>query len=126
MKSSFWKYQLKYWLPVYIYLILIFIISSQPSGDIGDYVHKTFFLGQALQHLGAYTLLGLLLYRALEHTKSTSKLLVILITTLYGLLIEINQHFTPGRSFELMDILMNFLGAVLSLVLISAYRMFKK
>lgn len=39
-----------------------------------------------------------------------SILIVIAISTVYGLFIEIIQYFIPGRSFEILDIIANFIG----------------
>ena len=122
MKTSFYKYQLKYWVPVYAWLILIFYFSSQSLIPSSTYLATTFYLKPYLQHVIIYTILALLIYRALSHTHEPSKLLVIFTTTLYGLIDEIHQYYIPGRTFELFDILMDFSGAILALILIWIFR----
>lgn len=41
-------------------------------------------------------------------------LVALLITTVYGVVMEIGQYFTPGRSFSLLDMLANASGALLA------------
>ncbi len=122
MKSSFLKYQLKYWLPVYLYLIFIFYFSSQSIIPTSTYLSHTLFIKPFIQHILIYTILALLIYRALSHTKNPSKLLVVFTTTLYGVIDEIHQYYIPGRTFELLDIGMDFSGAILALILIYIFR----
>ncbi|MAG45381.1 MAG: hypothetical protein CMH63_01240 [Nanoarchaeota archaeon] len=122
MKSSFWKYQLKYWVPVYIWLIFIFYLSSQPTIPTSSYFATIFSIGPHLQHIFIYAILALFIYRALTHTKTPSKFLVVFSTTFYGFLDEIHQYYVPGRTFDWFDIGMNFLGAILALILIAIFR----
>ena len=125
MKKSFLKYQFKYWIPVYLYLILIFYFSSQPVIPASSFLAEKFYLRPYLQHVLIYTGLALTIYRASNYSKNYSKFLVIFSTTLYGLIDEIHQHFVPGRTFEFLDIGMDFLGVVLALIIISLYKRFK-
>src|SRR3989344_5361305 len=122
MKASFWKYQLKYWLPVYIYLILIFYFSSQSIIPASTALAERFYVRPYLQHILIYTGLALTISRASNYSKNSSSFLVVFSTTLYGLTDEIHQYFVPGRTFEFLDIGMDFLGAILALVLIKLYK----
>ena len=117
MKKSFLKYQLKFWLPVYIYLLLIFYFSSLPSIEASSIISEKFYITSQIQHIILYAGLAMLLYRAINHGKKHN-FLVILSTTLYGFIDEVHQHFVPGRTFQFQDILMDFLGAILALILI--------
>jgi len=117
MKKSFLKYQLKYWLPVYLYLLLIFYLSSKSSVEAGSLLSQKLYIISPVQHIILYAGLALLLFRAISHIKN-SNFLVIFSTTLYGFIDEIHQHFVPGRFFQLSDIFMDLLGAVLALILI--------
>lgn len=122
MKLSFWKYQLKYWFPVYLYLILIFYYSSQPLIPASTYLATKFYIKIYLQHILIYIGLALLIYRALTHTKTPSQFLVVFATTFYGLIDEVHQYYVPGRTFDLVDIGMDFLGAIFALILIFLYK----
>lgn len=126
MEKSFWRYQLKYWLPVYLYLILIFYLSSQSVIPASATLAERFYIRPYLQHVLIYTGLALTIHRATNYSKNNSNFLVVFSTTLYGLTDEIHQHFVPGRTFELLDIGMDFLGAVLALILIGLYKWTKK
>jgi|ETNmetMinimDraft_2_1059921.scaffolds.fasta_scaffold11794_3 hypothetical protein len=122
MKSSFWKYQLKYWLPIYFWLLLIFYFFSQPVVPVSNYIASVFSIKSYLQHVLIYTILALLIYRALSYTKNPSKFLVVFSTTLYGLLDEIHQFYVPGRTFDWFDVGMDLLGAILALILLYIFK----
>lgn len=122
MKKSFLKYQLKYWLPVYIYLLLIFYFSSQLVIPASATLAERFYIRPYIQHILIYAGLALTIYRATNYSRNNSNFLVVLSTTLYGLTDEIHQHFVPGRTFELLDIGMDFLGAILALIIVGLYK----
>ena len=125
MKASFWKYQLKYWLPVYIYLILIFYFSSQSIIPASTALAERFYVRPYLQHILIYAGLTLTISRGSNYSKNNSNFLVVFSTTLYGLTDEIHQYFVPGRTFEFLDIGMDFLGAILALIVLSMYNKIK-
>jgi len=122
MNKSFLKYQFKYWTPVYLYLILIFYFSSQPVIPASSFLAEKFYLRPYLQHVLIYAGLALTIYRAANYSNNNSNFLVIFSTTLYGLTDEIHQYFVPGRTFEFLDIGMDFLGAILALIIIGLYK----
>ena len=126
MKKAFWKYQMKYWFPVYLYLMLIFYFSSQSVVPASTVLTERFNLNPYLQHILMYTGLALTIHRATNHSKKNSKFFVILPTTLYGITDELHQYFVPGRTFEFLDIGMDFLGAIFALILIAVYNWMKK
>ena len=121
MNKSFLKYQFKYWLPVYLYLILIFYFSSQPVIPASSFLAERFYVRPYIQHILIYTGLALTIHRAANYSRNNSNFLVIFSTTLYGITDEIHQHFVPGRFFQFSDILMDFSGAVLALILLSIH-----
>lgn len=106
---------LRYWLPVYLWAGFIFYLSSLsvvpgPSLDIPG-------LDKAA-HLVEYTILAILLARALTNSDSkwlSNKWGVITIggTILYGITDEIHQYFVPLRETDIYDILFDSLGAVI-------------
>ena len=77
------------------------------------------------QHILIYAGLALIIYRAVNCSKNNSNFLVVFSTTLYGITDEIHQHFVPGRTFEFLDIGMDFLGAILAIIIIYAYKKLK-
>ena len=62
-------------------------------------------------HLCSYFILSFLCYKTINNMKIS-----IISAGTYGLLIEIMQLLIPMRSFELLDILINYIGAGLILI----------
>ncbi len=105
---------LKYWLPLIVYCLAIFIQSSFPSPVEEPDVP---FFDKYLHILG-YALLGALFCRAYGSLRLGGKfwraaLLSFLSAGLYGISDEIHQYFVPGRSADVMDVAADFFGAVL-------------
>ena len=107
-----------YWLPVLVYCLIIFIQSSFPATE-----HlPEFDLSDKLMHMGAYALLGLLLYRAFNGMRKhpTTKSLVVLsifLTALYGASDEVHQYFVPSRSAEILDFFADAVGGILGVMI---------
>lgn len=109
---------IKYWLPFFLWALLIFIASSIPAVKVSgngllDFIyHKT-------AHIVEYSIFYLLFYRASvsgEAVFSRNKiLLAFLVTTIYGVSDEIHQAFTPGREPRVRDVFFDFLGGALGL-----------
>jgi VanZ family protein len=101
-----------FWFPLFTYMILIFILSSQPSPkDIPDIQH----LDKVVHAIG-YGLLSILLFRAFnkQWDKVRNKKLIFfsfLCATVYGMANEIYQHFIPYRNASIADVFANGLGA---------------
>jgi len=103
---------LKYWLPLIVYCLAIFIQSSFPSPVKEPDVP---FFDKYL-HMLAYALLGALFCRAYGSLRLGDKfwhlaLLSVLSAGLYGISDEIHQYFVPSRSAEVMDAAADFFGA---------------
>jgi len=90
-------------------------LDRMPKIDIPN-VDKLF-------HFVEYFILGALLVRAFANSSNKANfkfilLLAVLISSTYGLLDELYQHFVPGRNPEIFDlfsdIIGSFLGALLS------------
>ncbi len=104
---------LSYWLPVFLYCLMIFMQSSYPSPEsVPDwpYIDK-------LLHIAVYALLGALLLRAfktlqIQHNLKLVMILSILLSSLFGISDEIHQHFVPFRNADFMDALADMIGSV--------------
>ena len=111
--SKVLKKFLFYWLPVFIYCLLIFMQSSYPSPEsVPDlpYIDKLF-------HIAVYALLGALFLRAFKTLRIQQNLklvmiLSILLSSLYGISDEIHQHFVPFRNADFMDAMADMIGSV--------------
>src|SRR3989338_2678892 len=93
---------LKPWIPAFLWMVLIFALSSIPGEDIPQvdilYIDK-------FTHLIEFTILGILLVRAFLNSHPhilVIKMIIlsILIASLYGIIDELHQHFIPGRTFD--------------------------
>ncbi len=130
------KKQIRVWLPVVLWMGVIFWLSAQTgddsgnmSGFIADIIHK-FIPGEALAdsleflvrkaaHLTEYLVLGLLLHRAVRistRTKAWSWLYSAgtaeLIGIFYAVSDEFHQSFVPGRSPQIIDVLIDSSGVL--------------
>jgi len=101
-----------YWLPVFLYCLLIFLQSSRPSpGFTPDWP----FMDKVL-HFAAFALLGALFLRAFyttrfRHSLALMVILSVLFSTLFGISDEIHQSFVPYRTADVMDVLADALGS---------------
>ncbi len=112
MKETTKKFT-KFWLPVIVYCILIFIYSSIPQ-PIPVRIEIPFF--DKILHAMEYGVLSYLLIRAFVGSKAKlSKgsiiILAIVLATLYGASDEFHQLFVKNRIADLLDILADFVGA---------------
>ena len=102
----------KYWLPLILYCVAIFIQSSFPSPDI----ELDRFSFDKILHFLAYAGLGILFYRAYG-TLRIQKNQIVLITlsilsaALYGAGDELHQSFVAGRHADGFDLLADIAGS---------------
>ena len=105
------------WVILFMYLFLIFYLSSLPKIEI---IEKTpeFYLRDKLLHVLEYGILGFLTYNAFQHNEFLNKKIffyAIMFATIYGVTDEIHQMFVPNRIFSLTDVLADFLGSLVIL-----------
>ena len=119
------------WLPVFLWAAIIFIFSNNP--DPYGYIPKGiyhwlwwtklfgqslfFYLG-ALGHIFEYTIFSLLLARAMLWRGTFTRgqiFTVFYLTLLYAYTDEFHQVFTPGRAFQVADLLLDALGAAVGI-----------
>ncbi|HTP09987.1 MAG TPA: VanZ family protein [Anaerolineae bacterium] len=105
----------KWWLPVIVWMIVIFIGSSignvpRVGGKTTDgIVHRA-------AHILEFAILGALLLRATSKDKPITKREVIvslIVVALYGASDEFHQRFTPGRSSEGLSVLFDVAGGLI-------------
>jgi len=127
------------WIPVFLWSFQIFALSSMPNpADILPnalirvlwrttiFEQRLFFLLGPVGHLINFCVLAFLLLRALTWQKPVYRYHItfaFILTFLYGLSDEIHQLFVPSRAFQLRDVLVNSLGAVIGL---TAYNWYDK
>ena len=131
---------LRYWLPIIIWLTLIFVGSTDlmsaehTSRIIGPLLHWLFptispftvlrlqLFVRKLAHVSEYAVLAVLLYRAFVHTalkgrRALSAGLVLLFCAAYAATDEFHQAFVPSRTASLRDVMIDICGAMLAVIL---------
>jgi VanZ family protein len=101
-----------YFVPAFLYYVLIFILSSQAFGDIH-------FPGHGLDkvaHFIEFSLLGFFLsigyFNAFSLTCAVKSVLVFLTGLPLGILDEVHQRFVPGRTSALTDVMADGAGII--------------
>jgi VanZ family protein len=107
-----------YWLPVLIYAILIFYLSSIPGEDIP----VVFRYQDVLLHIIEYAIFALLFSRALKAYQprlSFDKrfVAVFIFSFFYAVSDEIHQSFVPQRNCSLLDLMYDSIGIVAASIL---------
>lgn len=99
------------WVLVWAYCSAVFILSSSPSVKIMPRIAHA----DKLAHFAAFLILGILFFRA-YHPLGLKIYRLVLLTlissTLFGILIEIHQHYLPYRSAEAMDVAADVAGCL--------------
>jgi len=125
------KTLLSRWLPVILWAAIIFILSSNPDPygyiprGIYHWLWWTKLFGQSLffylgglAHIFEYAILSYLLTRALLWRGGFTRgqvLTVFYLILLYAYTDELHQLFVPGRAFQVVDLLLDALGAMIGL-----------
>jgi len=144
---------LKYWLPVIVWMVVIFSASTQLGTaehssrffrplmlwlfpDISETVLDTaHFYFRKLGHLSEYALLAILMWHALKSVPSVTRsrgawgqfLLVVLCCALYAGTDELHQLFVVSREARVMDVMIDTCGAsVGALVFMGVNRWFSR
>lgn len=118
---------------VITWMILIFIMSSfnstesiNQSNFIVDIITNIFnttninllsLIIRKLAHFTEYFILGILIYN-LIHSYNKKIYIGIIICVIYAISDEIHQLFVPGRSCQLLDILIDSMGSIVGIYLL--------
>ena len=113
------KNKLYSWLPVILWMSLIFFLSSRPDLpsnkiDILDFILKK------SAHMIEFGILVFLLSRSLKFKKPDLSLLMALS---YAFTDEIHQLFVPGRGGKLSDVLIDSIGIIIATQLIKKLKL---
>ena len=122
------NYFVKYWLPVIIYIVFIYYLSSlsNPLEQIVPEKALIYFDFQYfIYHIIEYAILSLLFYRALKFTSKNPQTSTILFTILYAITDEIHQSLVQGRSSDVFDIGLDSFGAIVMQCVINIYNFIK-
>jgi VanZ family protein len=135
---------IKYWLPVLIWMVVIYSASSDTksfehsSRILGPLFHWLFphmsekgvsalvFLVRKCAHLTEYAVLGLLVLRAVRQPVRNDKRpwrwsqagFAVLVVGIYAASDEIHQLFVPHREGRIADVMIDTSGAVIGILLL--------
>jgi VanZ family protein len=98
------------WLPMLLWMALIFAVSHTPNENIPGFGSWDLFLKKG-SHFVAYAILALWIQVAIPH-----KGWAWLIATLYAISDEYHQTFIPGRNGQMADVVIDSIGALTALV----------
>lgn len=104
---------LRFYIPPVVWMILIFSGSSVAAPSVSP-VYNVDFAVHKLAHIIEYSILGVLIYRALKEesiSKKEAVIYAIIIAAFYGFTDEFHQSFTPHRTTRLRDVIIDTIGA---------------
>ena len=111
-KGLFNKKVITLWLPLIIYLFLIFNFSTK-----SEPLPSTVSVSTNYLHPIEFFILAFLVLRIFHAYNIKNKyILTILLVTLIGIADETVQSFIPGRTASLMDVLFDLIGALFILL----------
>lgn len=107
----------KYHLPLLLFLLLIFIMSSLPGESISSI---SFEFSDKVLHAGAYFVLYFLFHHSLsnqerfELIKENAFLFAFLFTVLYAASDEFHQMYNPTRNADVYDLVADAVGGLIA------------
>lgn len=108
---------IKYHLPLILFLVFIFIMSSIPGDSIADI---TFEISDKLIHAAVYFVLYFLFQHSLHNQekfpliKQHAFLFAFLFTVLYGASDEFHQYYVPTRESDIYDLVADAVGGLVA------------
>ena len=117
-KTSEGKIAALYWLPVIVWMVIIFLFSSRHSVTVSPEYLLNFLFFKTL-HLIEYAVLFALTARALHRggrgeDKRDAYRWAFIITLIYAMSDELHQQFVPSRQGHLRDVIIDGVGAGLT------------
>ena len=107
------------YVPVVLWMTLIFLISSKADLPVNGTVSED-FLSKKLAHIFEYTILMFLMFRAVGE-KSPAK--AFLYSLIFAFTDEIHQLFIPTRTGKLRDVGIDSIGLIISAIFIIKLRL---
>lgn len=116
------KYWSKFWLPVTIWLVIIFAFSSQPTSAVSEIDWRDFIFKKTI-HFFEFGILFILFFRALKNSIKLAQVAfwAFVFTVLYAVSDEYHQTLVSGRTGTVRDIVIDSTGAFLFWLVIWKY-----
>lgn len=118
-----------YWIPPFVWMGIIFFMSSQKSISITSNVVADFITFKTL-HIIEYAFLFFLFYRAFHSLKyiqkNSAEIYAFSIAIFYSLTDELHQLFILTRQGRYRDILFDIVGMLIMYGIIKKVRLFQK
>jgi VanZ family protein len=110
------------WVPAFVMMGLIFLLSSLPASRLPDFGPVDFIIKKG-GHATGYALLGLAYFFALPPRLSAGyrAVLALIMALLFALSDEYHQSFVEGRTSSLRDVAIDGGGATIALAIASIY-----
>jgi VanZ family protein len=113
------------WLPALLMMLLIFLISAQPSNNLPNFDWADRFVKKG-GHAVGYAILALLYWRAFDF-KDGKRWVAWLLVLMYAATDEFHQSFVPGRHPTIWDVIIfDNIGALLAIWSVNRYRKQKR
>lgn len=112
---------LYYWFPTVLWASVIFYFSALSVIKTSEFYWQDFLLKKSA-HFIEYAILSTLIFRSLLNSKVSKKNAIvasIFISIIYAISDEIHQSFTPGREPRLRDIIIDGIGSIGSMIVIT-------
>jgi VanZ family protein len=111
------------WLPLLLWMAIIFAVSHTPKQDIPAFGTWDMLIKKG-SHFLAYFILALLAHWAIAHPGRQPwgrYIWVWLIAVAYAISDEYHQTFIPGRNGNMSDVVIDSLGALTALLVLAYY-----
>ncbi|HEX6977606.1 MAG TPA: VanZ family protein [Patescibacteria group bacterium] len=111
---------IRFWVPVFVWIVIIYSFSSRTMPSVGP-TYITNFAAKKTAHVLEYSVLSILLYRALINygfSKTTAFIWAVSFCFIYGASDEYHQTFTPGREPRIRDVFIDTIGGSVGLLII--------
>ncbi len=102
-------------IPIIIFTIIIFILSSRAQRIPIGSGKRGFNILFMVLHIGEFGLFSILLL--LGFWPKFKLYFLVIVSMLYGYLDEVHQYFVPTRYYDIVDIVCNFIGVILGVII---------
>jgi VanZ family protein len=110
-----------------LWALVIFYFSSLAGSPYPIEVTTSYYIERKGAHVFEYAVLAILIYGFIRKRYSHESIWVLGVlavfgATLYGITDELHQYFTPYRGARISDVGIDFLGALLGMLLLAGLR----